>query len=271
MNPLITILKTMLLSVLLLSISLPCYADESLVIEGTGDSQGVLRLLAKKFNTTQSKIIAEIPDSIGSGGGIHAVAQGKALLGRTARSLKQKERKLGLSQFRFALSPIVFVVHPSVSHVDNLSTEQVLSIFSGEYRNWQQLGGSNNKLYAVDREAGDSSRKILEKKFTGFAEIKSKAKIFYNTPAAAEAIAKHKFTIGYLPMSVAKQHGLKILSIDHIYPNEKNIQAGQYPYTTAFYFVAKGDLPPPANRFMEFIRSETGQQIISKLGIVPAF
>ena len=71
-------------------------ATEKIVIAGTGDSQSLLRVLAGDFEKSHPGTAIEIPDSIGSGGGIKATAMGKCDLGREARGIKDKEKKYGL-------------------------------------------------------------------------------------------------------------------------------------------------------------------------------
>ena len=49
-----------------------------LTIPGTGDSQDVLRLLAERFQRDNPDVTVEIPDSVGSTGGIRLVQIGRA-------------------------------------------------------------------------------------------------------------------------------------------------------------------------------------------------
>ena len=83
-----------------------------LVIPGTGDSQSVLLLLAQRFEELHPGTTVIIPDSIGSGGGIRAVAEGTAVIARIARTLNEREREYGLTYRVFATSPAVVRVGP---------------------------------------------------------------------------------------------------------------------------------------------------------------
>ena len=132
------------------------------MIEGTGDSQVILRGIASLFEALHPDVRVFVPDSVGSGGGVKALIAGKADLARTARPLKAKEKKEGITQIPFAWSPIVFAAHPSGAAVKNITMDQALEIFSGELSNWKALGGPDHKLYPVSREAGDSSRNVVD-------------------------------------------------------------------------------------------------------------
>ncbi len=259
-----------LLGALLLMVSVAS-AARVLTIPGTGDSQFLLRDIAREFQRADENtdLSIQIPDSIGSGGGIKAILNGDAELARTARPLKQGEAAAGLQQYRFALSPIVFVVHPSIRQITNLSTEQIIGIYSGQYRNWRELGGPNAKIYAVDREPGDSSRTNLENRMPSFADTDSVAKLFYTTPEAAQAIANHRYTIGFLPATAAKHHGLQTIAIDGVTPNEANILNGSYPYATPFFLVTKRPASTSAQRIIEFLFTERAQHLMRLRGAVP--
>ena len=258
---------------LLMVSSHPAAADSVvLTVAGTGDSQSLLKRLASAFRQTTagSNIVVRVPNSIGSSGGVKALTAGKVSLARTARPLKEKEKGHKLQQFRFALSPVVIAVHPSVKKVNDISSQQLINIYSGHISNWQQLGGANNPIYAIDREAGDSSRSILEKHLKDFPKGRTAAKIFYTTPEAVEAIAEHKYTLGYLPLSVAKAHGLKVLSIDGIKPTQDNVAKDAYKYVTPFFIVAAAKPSRAEQAFIDFLYSEQAKKLIRASGSVPS-
>ncbi len=252
------------LSVLFISMTVHA---ETLVIAGTGDSQNLLRKLAPEFEKLNPGITVEIPDTIGSKGGIRAVASGHVKLARTARAIKPSEPK-GLVEYRFAIAPLVLVAHPSVEGVSNITPDQILDIYAGRSDNWNKLGGPRHRLYAIDREVGDSSRSVLEKKLPGFKELQSKAKIFYSTPETVNALSQHEFTFGYLPMSEAVNTNLKMLSVDGVEPSPDNIKSGRYPYVMSFYLVTKGEAIDLSKKFIDFVGSEPAQKIISDFGLV---
>ena len=240
---------------------------ETLVIAGTGDSQKLLRALAPEFERLHAGISVDVPDSIGSKWGIRSLAEGKIELARTARAVKPSEPK-GLVEYRFAISPLVFVAHSSAEGVDNVTSSEIVDIYAGRIGNWSELGGAKHRLYAVDRENGDSSRSVIEKKISEFRGLVSKAKVFYSTPDAVSALNDNQFTFGYLPKSEIKNTNLKILKVDGVEPSVENIKTGSYPYSTPFYLVTKGEAKGWPKKFIEFTRSKQGQKIISDFGLI---
>lgn len=242
---------------------------EILTIAGTGDCQFLLQMLADDFNHAHPNVRVVVPDSIGSTGGVRALLAGNIELARTARPLKGNELAQGLIEYPFANSPVAFVVHPSVKGIDNLTGEQILGIYSGKYRRWRELGGPDAKIYAVDREPGDSSRNVLEKHLRGFADNRSVGEVFYNTPDTARAIESHRYTIGFLPLNIALNAGLKVLGIDGVSPQEYITSQSAYPYVVPFFLVSRGKPVGPALQFVNFLSTGQIRRRLLVEGVVP--
>ena len=147
------------------------------------------------------------------------------------------------------------MLHPSVTGVDNLEYEQIVKIYSGKITKWEQLGMSRGKIYAVTREPGDSCLMVLNKRIPGFKEItKSAAKVFYSTPETVEALAVHRNTIGFLPISAIKGTDLKIVRVNDILPSAESITTGKYNLITPYALVYQGKPSDLARAFIEFIQ-----------------
>ena len=187
-------------SIFLFLQSFPGYA---LTVPGTGDSLVVLQRLALEYQRIYPERKIEIPPSIGSTGGIRMLLQGEVELARVARTLRLEEEAQGLKWLEFARSPIVFVGNLPDKCQTNLSSAQVVAVFSGEIDRWSQLGNCpDHKIYLARREAGDSSDNVLQKKIVGLSEIKNKVgKVIYTTQIAFRTIFEHPYTLGYLPLA----------------------------------------------------------------------
>ena len=243
-----------------------------LVIEGTGDSQKLLRALGDAFEEHHPGITIHIPDSIGSSGGIKMVSTGKIEVGRIARELQEKERQAGLKSLLFAKSPVVFVAHPSVKDISGLSADQIVGIYSGKYRDWEAFGEASHKIYPIARESGDSSRTVIEAHIPEFKSLtNSVGKIFYTTPGTIQALEEHAYTFGYVPLSMVKAGRLRVLNFEGAPPSAENVHAGRYPLLVPFALVykEKENLSLPAQAFMDFLFSDAAGEIIREYSCVP--
>ena len=252
----------------------PALASESLIIDGTGDSQEILRKLSERYEELHPGARVMVPDSVGSGGGIKSVLQGQAGLARTARPLKSKEAESGLSQVLFAWSPVVFAAHPSVASVRSVTLDQILDIYAGKTGNWTALGGPDHKLYPVNREEGDSSRTVinafLAKALDNAQGMGTAGKVFYTTGDTVLALKRNAYAIGFVPLSEAKAAGLHMFALDSVFPDEAAVKGKTYPLVTPFYLVKPSDPSPLAIDFIDFILSEPARAMMREQGVFPA-
>ena len=240
-----------------------------LVIPGTGDSQILLHKLAQLYAKVRPGITVEIPESIGSGGGIRSVITGKNEIARVARPLTEKESGQGLKARIFAQAPVVFAVNPGVAGGENLSLEQIIGIYSGRIQQWDALGGVG-KIYVMNREEGDSSRVVLENLIPGFKEISSPAgATVYSTPEAVQTLMASPGTIGYLPMPAAVGAGIKVLQVQGVAPSAANVRQKKYPLVVPFALVWKETLSPRAQDFLDFLSSPAAKKLMLDNGAIP--
>lgn len=262
-------LTALLLLCLLSLVANGVQAQESLRVFGTGENQEAVRALAKGFEAKHPGVTVEVPDSIGSGGGIKALQKGKTDLARTGRPLKDSE-KPGLTEVLFGKTAVVFVTHPSVTGVTNLTTAQIAGIYTGTITNWKEVGGPDNKIYPTSREVGDSARIVLEAAMPGFKDLKLISKEFFSSPEAVKGVEDNAFTIGYISMASGNGHAMNILKLDGKDPAPKPDGTVDYPLLVPFYLVHTDTLPPLAKQFIDFSHSPEGAAILLANGAIPA-
>lgn len=247
------------------------YPGKKIIVAGTGDSQDLLRKLADVFQKDIEEGEVFISDSVGSSGGIKALNIGRCDLARVARFLTKEEKAFGLKYKMFAADPLVFVTHPDVQGVENITYEQIVGIYSGKIKTWEEISQSRKgKIYIITREKGDSSIAVIDKQLPGFADIADTVgKVFFATPKARDAVLKHKGTIGFVPLSLAAGTGLKILAINNAYPSLENVRSGKYLFQIPYGIVYKGAVDGLAGAFMEFLFSDIAKEIMTQYGTVP--
>lgn len=240
--------------------------SEELTIVGTGSGTTILKAIGEAFSQRNPEITISVPKSIGSGGGIKAVGRDEYLLGRVAREIKEKEKPYGLTYIPYAKIPIVFFVHKSIN-VQNLSTQQILDIYSGKITNWKSVGGNDAKIRVVTREEGDSSLGVLLNLFPGFKDltVTSKAKMTFSDPETEATVLKTPGAIAYGSYPNAKVIEVNVLKI-----NEKSASDPDYPYVGTLGFVYKEkNYTGPVKKFVEFATFEAAHETIKEAGGIP--
>lgn len=244
---------------------------DTIRIEGTGDSQRLLRKLAEAFQQQHKDFHILVPNSVGSDGGIKLLLAGHTDLARLARPLTQQEQAEGLQQQVFAYSPIVFVANLPSPCLQNISADEAVAIFQGKINSWSQLGSCpDHKISIANREAGDSSRSVLEEKIPALKAISQPVgRTLYSTPETYATLNHYLYSFGYLPKSQVKKGALTILDFDNFAASSDSVQQGRYPLAVSLGIVWKGELTGIAKQFVTFLSSSAARQIMQEMSAIP--
>ncbi|MCL1819313.1 MAG: substrate-binding domain-containing protein, partial [Oscillospiraceae bacterium] len=174
-----------------------------------------------------------------------------------------------------ALDALVFIVHKD-NPVDILSTEQLRDIYAGKIKNWQELGGENNKIKNYQRSRLSLTNRVMNEMIMKGTPLTKPVQVKNLSDWDEAAYQNFPESIGYCLLSFLENDGFrldgkyKILSIDDIQPNETNIGNGTYPYVANFYAaIRKGEEEDTGGRFLEWILSDEGQACIRQAGYLP--
>ncbi len=246
------------------------YDGQVVTIAGTGDSQDLVRALADALLSTTGSGRIEVPENIGSAGGIRALLAGKTDLARVARELTRQEADAGLTCLTFAKAPIAFVVHRSVTGIDNISSQDIVGVYSGKITRWEHLNAKQGRIYAVTREPGNPCLRVLQAQLPGFADIaEPQAKVLYSTAEARDALVGHRNTFGFLATSAAAGTDLRILSVDGVYPSAESVRSGAYKLVVPLSIVYRDPPIGLARRFTDSLFGKEAREIIAAAGAVP--
>lgn len=172
----------------------------------------------------------------------------------------------------------VFMVSRS-NPVNGLSSEQIRGIYSGRYSNWLSVGGLAVPIMAFQRPENSGSQTMM-KYFMGDTELKKPLEVEYvgGMGMTIRSIATYQnklSAIGYsfryyaTKMDEEDGKGVKLLSLDGVYPDEEHISSGEYPMTTALYAIT---LAENDNEYiapmLEWMTGGQGQEIVEKTGYV---
>jgi phosphate transport system substrate-binding protein len=201
----------------------------------------------------------------GSTAGIEAAMTHAANIGMSSRLLLPKENNL--STLMIAKDAIAVIVNPK-NPIDDLSMDQVRSVFSGEVRNWKALGGLSRPIVLVNREEGSGTRESFQKFVMKKSEISLDSLVQNTNGAIRQVVSNDPNAIGYLSLGLVNDQ-VKALKISGIEPNVANIESGKYALVRPFLFVLDGEPTREEKAFLEFVLSPTAQKLLAKEGLVP--
>lgn len=145
--------------------------------------------------------------------------------------------------------------------IDGLSSDDIRGVYSGEYKNWSELGGDNIPINPTQRLSGSGSQSAFLAFMEGRETVPS-PDAWRGSPIG--------FSFRFYVTGMRENGGVKLLSLDGVYPDNESISSGEYPVSVDFYAVYdKRNDNPNIPLLIEWILSEKGQRIIEETGYVP--
>ena len=197
--------------------------------------------------------------------GYKAIVDGETdILFCAAPSAEQKQyaedNNVELVYVPIGLEAFVFFVNKN-NPVDDLTDNEIRSIYSGEYTNWLQVGGANRVINPTTRLEGSGSQ-------TTFEAFMGDGKIAQKSPFSILG-ASIGFSFRFYLDTMVQNDSVKMLSLNGIYPTAENIQNRSYPIVAQFYAIYRSDNDNPnVPILIDWLLSEEGQSLISKSGYV---
>ncbi|MSS11600.1 MULTISPECIES: phosphate ABC transporter substrate-binding protein [Clostridia] len=231
----------------------------------------------EKFATALSEVFMEKYPSVtvqaefvGSGAGIEAVTNGSADIGNSSRNLKDEEKAKGVAENIVAIDGIAVVSDPA-NTVDNLTKDQLINIYNGTTTNWKELGGADQPIVVIGREAGSGTRTAFEE----LLKLEDACKYSNELDSTGAVMAKAASTpgsIGYVSLDVLDDT-VKTMKLESIEPTPENIKAGSYFLSRPFVMATKGEISEQSDlvkALFDYIYSDEGKDLVKAVGLIPA-
>lgn len=113
-------------------------ATGKIVIGGSSSVSPVMEKLIEAYGKVNTNVEIELQTS-DSSTGMSATIDGTLDIGMASRELKDSEIEGGLTSTAIALDGIAVIVNKENTAVDNLTTEQVMKIYTGEITTWGEI------------------------------------------------------------------------------------------------------------------------------------
>lgn len=240
---------------------------EIVATDGSTSMNKVIGALGEAFEADTGIVVTY--NATGSGAGIQAVQEGRCDIGLSSRNLKTEEKANDLAETVLAYDGIAIIVNPD-NPVSDLGIEIIAKIYTGEIKNWKEVGGNDAEVVLIGREAGSGTRDGFES-ITDTADKCKYRQELTSTGDVITTVASNPAAIGYASLASVKDT-VKILMVDGVAPSESTIKDGSYTVQRSFVLVTRKDtaLSENARKFFDYITSEAANGIIGNAGVVPA-
>lgn len=254
-------------------------SSEAAPAEATADLSGSISMVGstsmeKLANALSEAFMEEHPDVtvtaefVGSGAGIEAVTNGTADIGNSSRSLKDEEKAAGVVENVVAIDGIAVCVD-TANEVADLTKEQLTNIYNGTITNWKEVGGADEPIIVIGREAGSGTRGAFEE-LVDLQDACKYANELDSTGAVIAKVASTPGAIGYASLD-ALDDSVKALSLEGVEATAENIKAGNYFLSRPFVMATKGEISEQndlVQAWFDFVLGDEGQQVASEVGLI---
>lgn len=265
--------KIMIVIALLCIVIVGLFSSENtLRISG---SSTILPIIAKAgqlfYRQTGIKIIVK---GGGSGFGAKSTINGSIDIGTVSRDLKPEEQAKGLKNYIIGFDGIAIIVNKK-NPLDTVETDTIVDIYTGQTSNWKTINQIDEEIILVSKEKGRSTGELFESFFKIEGKVIQNDNVFKIGSNFEDIafVAGDPYAIGYVSIGTAifmesKNAGIKLMKLDGIKPDIKNVANETYPLRRPLNLVTRGSVPWKVRMFINFILSDKGQQIVEDFNFI---
>jgi len=254
-----------------------------LQIKGSDTIVNAGQMVSEEFMKVNPYIFVGVTGG-GSGVGIASLINGTCDITTSSREMKAKEyelaRKHGVepNEITVAYDGVAVVVNMN-NPVEHLTLDQLRRIFTGEVKNWKELGGKDMSIVTLSREVSSGTHMyfkeevIRQGKKDSVAEFSSETLLLTSSQAIVEEVANNESAIGYLGMGYVSDR-TKTVKLgkkegDYFPADISHVLNKKYPLSRPLYFYINGRPQGIIKQFIDFTLSPRGQQQFAETGFVP--
>lgn len=263
-----------------------CFSNESkyiaLRVRGSDSEVNLVQALAENFMDQDSLVSVGVTGG-GSGAGIASLINNKTDVANSSRMITDEEIQMakdrGVDPYTivFAQDVLAIIVNEH-NGVDALTLEQLGKIYSGEIKNWNEVGGADQEILLYGRQSSSGTYIYFRENIVKNEYDRSMIGMS-GTAQIVQAIRSDQAGIGYVSAGYLDENvknGLKVMHVSKDEVSEayspldkENVISGNYPITRPLFQYTNGK---PDGKLLEFILyqfSPEGESIIESNGFYP--
>lgn len=242
---------------------------DTIKVGGTGFGLGVMKILAESFEATHPEEKIEVVPSLGSSGGIKALAHGALDVAISGRPLKESESHGGLEAREFTRTPFIFIVNTSISKKE-ITLKELEGIYGGNILTWPD----GSRARPVLRPESDTMTRVVRSLSHGMDEAVSRAMaregmiLAITDQESAETVEKipGALAAATLTQMYSEKRQVGILTLNNVMPSVQSLSDGSYPLSVSLYLVTDNRSGETTHDFLKFLHSSEGRRILKANG-----
>ena len=204
----------------------------------------------------------------GSGVGIKQVGEGLVDIGNSGRKPADNEiARYNLKMFKWGVDGVGIIVNPR-NPVKSLTKSQLMDIFAGKINSWKVLGGADKEINLYTRDKSSGTRAVFWKMALSKGEVSPKANFVVSNGAMKSVVGNDPYGIGYVSVGYIDSTVAPV-ALDGVVPNLDTVRTGTYKIARGLYSNTKGNPTGLTKKFIDYLYTPEGQEIIAGKGFIP--
>jgi phosphate transport system substrate-binding protein len=246
-------------------------AQGAIKVGSSSSSTDLIKTLQADYGKSSPTTTLQLLEPSQSENILAGLRQNLVDVGAISKTLKPTEKE-GIEAQEIAKDALLIALHPSVTGVTNLTTDQLKGIYSGQITNWKAVGGPDATIVLLDRPEDESAKRLLRQHYLG-ADLPNapSAVVLRKEGELIQTLQSTPHSMGAfsLAYAIARQLPVTRLSLDGIEPSIASLKTGQYPMSRTISLVWGQQANSTTQAFIRYVASPSASQVIEQAGFMP--